>query len=181
MEETMMLERTRPGRRRLRAAASIACLVALASSPVGCAGEKKESPAEVRTSIEGVNRQFMDAFSRGDAARISTLYAEDAQLYPPGNPSVTGRAEVEKLWRGVLALPVKEMRLETAEVQAFGDDATEVGRYTLVGNDGRELDAGTYVVLWKRGAGGWKLHRDIWNSNAPMVTAPPVAPPDSLP
>ena len=178
----MMLERTLPGRRPLRAAAAVACLVALASALAGCTAEKKESAAEVRTAIEAVNRQFMDAFSRGDATRISTLYAEDAQLYPPGNPPVSGRAEIEKLWRGVLALPVKEMRLETAEVQPFGDDATEVGRYTLVSNDSRELDAGKYIVLWKRGAGGWKLHRDIWNSNAPMVSAPPVtAPPDSLP
>lgn len=177
----MTLERTLPGRRPVLAAAATPCLVVLIAGLVGCATEAKESPSEVRTAIEAANRQFMDAFSRGDAARISTLYAEDAQLYPPGYPPVSGRPEIEKLWRGVLALPVKEMRLETAEVQAFGDDATEVGRYTLVANDSRELDAGKYIVLWKRGAGGWKMHRDIWNSNAPIVTAPPVSPPDSLP
>jgi uncharacterized protein (TIGR02246 family) len=181
LEETMMLERTPAARRSLLSAAPIMCFMILTLAFAGCAGEKKESPTEVRTAIDAVNREFMDAFSRGDAARIATIYAEDAQLYPPGNPAVSGRADIEKTWRGVLALPVKEMRLETAEAQAFGDDATEVGRYTLVGNDGRELDAGKYIVLWKRGAGGWKVHRDIWNSNAPLVTAPPVAPPDSLP
>jgi uncharacterized protein (TIGR02246 family) len=177
----MMVERTSSGRRSLLSAASIACLVALTLGLAGCAGQKKESPADVRTAIDAVNRQFMDAFSRGDAARISTFYAEDAQIYPPGMGPVSGRPDIEKTWRGVLALPVKEMRIETAELQPFGDDATEVGRYTLVANDGRELDAGKYIVLWKRGAGGWKIHRDIWNSNAPLVTAPPVAPPDSLP
>lgn len=175
----MTLEPTLPGRRPLLAMAATACLVAL--TWIGCAMERKESPADVRSAIDAVNGQFEDAFSRGDAARIATLYAEDAQIYPPGNPPVSGRVEIEKTWRGVLALPVKEMRLETAEVQAFGDDATEVGRYTLVANDGRELDAGKYIVLWKRGAGGWKIHRNIWNSDAPLVTAPPVAPPDSLP
>lgn len=175
----MMLERTRPARAPGLAAA--ACLLVMVFGPFGCAVEQGESPADVREAIDAGNRQFMDAFSRGDAARISTLYAEDAQLYPPGQGPVSGRAEIEQLWRGVLALPVKEMRLETVEVQAFGEDATEVGRYTLVANDGRELDVGKYIVLWKRGAGGWKLHRDIWNSNAPLVTAPPVAPPDSLP
>jgi len=174
----MTLERTLPGLRLLLAAAAIACL---ALTFLGCATERKESTADVRAAIDQVNGQFEDAFSRGDAARISTLYAEDAQIYPPGNAPVSGRVEIEKIWRGVLALPVKEMRLETAEVQSFADDATEVGRYTLVANDGRELDAGKYIVLWKRGAGGWKIHRDIWNSDAPLVTAPPVAPPDSLP
>ncbi|HET9251796.1 MAG TPA: SgcJ/EcaC family oxidoreductase [Candidatus Eisenbacteria bacterium] len=175
----MTFERTLPCRRPLLASAATACLVAMIL--IGCAPERKESLADVRAAIDAVNGQFEDAFSRGDAARISTLYAEDAQIYPPGNPPVSGRVEIERTWRGVLALPVKEMRLETAEVQAFGDDATEVGRYTLIANDGRELDAGKYIVLWKRGAGGWKIHRDIWNSDAPLVTAPPVAPPDSLP
>jgi uncharacterized protein (TIGR02246 family) len=181
MEEAIMLERTRTGRRPRLAAAAAACLIALVSGSTGCAVEKKETATETRAAVDGANRQFMDAFSRGDAARIATLYAEDAQLYPPGVPAVSGRVEIEKYWRGVLALPVKEMRLETAEVGAFGDDASEVGRYTLVSNDSRELDAGKYVALWKRGAGGWKLHRDIWNSNAPFVSAPPVTPPDSLP
>lgn len=175
----MTLERTLPGRRPFLATAATACLVALIT--ISCATKSKESSADVRAAIDAVNGQFEDAFSRGDAARIATLYAEDAQIYPPGNAPVSGKVEIEKIWRGVLALPVKEMRLETAEVQSFGDDATEVGRYTLVANDGRELDAGKYIVLWKRGAGGWKIHRDIWNSDAPLVTAPPVAPPDSLP
>ena len=183
----MMLERTPAARRSLLAAArrlllaAAPCVLALTLVLAGCAAEKKESATEVRAAIDAANHEFMDAFSRGDAARIATSYAEDAQIYPPALPPVSGRADIEKTWRGVLALPVKEMRLETAEVQAFGDDATEVGRYALVGNDGRELDAGKYIVLWKRGAGGWKIHRDIWNSNAPLVSAPPLAPPDSLP
>jgi uncharacterized protein (TIGR02246 family) len=175
----MTLERTLPGRRPLVAAAAIACLVTLTS--IGCSTERKESVADVRAASPREKASSNWPFTPSIAARIATLYAEDAQIYPPGNAPVSGKAEIEKIWRGVLALPVKEMRLETAEVQAFGDDATEVGRYTLVANDSRELDAGKYIVLWKRGAGGWKIHRDIWNSDAPLVTAPPVAPPDSLP
>jgi ketosteroid isomerase-like protein len=37
--------------------------------------------------------------------------------------------------------------------------------WTLKGKDGAELDHGKYVVIWKKEAGGWKLHRDIWNSS----------------
>jgi uncharacterized protein (TIGR02246 family) len=175
----MFLERVRVSRRLLGSLAIFSSLLLLL--PAGCGVEKKQSPATVRTEIEASNRQFMDAFSRGDAARISTLYAEDGQLLPPGNVPVQGRAAIEQLWRGVLALPVKDFQLQTTEVIAHGEDACEVGKYTLVGNDGRELDSGKYIVIWKHGAGGWKLYRDMWNSNAPVVTAPPVAPPDSTP
>lgn len=174
----MMLERFR-SRRGLRLALSIAAFLVLGLA--GCAPQTHEDAADVRGAVDASNRQFMDAFARGDAARIATLYADDAQLLPPGNMPVQGRSQIEALWRGVLALPVKEMHLTTVEFTVHGEDASEIGRYTLVGNDGRELDAGKYIVLWKKGAGGWKLHRDMWNSNAPVVTAPPSAPPDSTP
>lgn len=174
----MMLERFR-SRRGLRLAVSIAALAVLGL--VGCTTQTHEDAADVRGAVDASNRQFMDAFARGDAARIATLYADDAQLLPPGNMPVQGRKDIESLWRGVLALPVKEMHLTTVEFTVHGGEASEVGRYTLVGNDGRELDAGKYIVLWKKGAGGWKLHRDMWNSNAPVVTSPPSAPPDSTP
>jgi ketosteroid isomerase-like protein len=26
---------------------------------------------------------------------------------------------------------------------------------------------GKYVVVWKRGKGGWQLYRDIWNETPP--------------
>ena len=174
----MMQERFR-SRRGPRLSFSIAALAVLGL--VGCAPQMHEDAADVRGAVDASNRQFMDAFARGDAARIATLYADDAQLLPPGNMPVQGRADIESLWRGVLALPVKEMHLTTVELTVHGEDASEIGRYTLVGNDGRELDAGKYIVLWRKGAGGWKLHRDMWNSNAPVVTAPPSAPPDSTP
>jgi ketosteroid isomerase-like protein len=32
---------------------------------------------------------------------------------------------------------------------------------------GQVIDNGKYVVLWRREAGQWKLHRDIWNSSQP--------------
>jgi len=174
----MMQERFR-SRRGLRLSFSIAALAVFGL--VGCAPQMHEDAADVRGAVDASNRQFMDAFARGDAARIATLYADDAQLLPPGNMPVQGRADIESLWRGVLALPVKEMHLTTVELTVHGEDASEIGRYTLVGNDGRELDAGKYIVLWRKGAGGWKLYRDMWNSNAPVVTAPPSAPPDSTP
>jgi len=147
----------------------------------GCTPQKKEDATNARASVDAANRQFMDAFARGDAAAIATLYAEDGQLLPPGNQPVQGRTAIEKLWRGVLSLPVKGFQLTTVELIAHDDDAAEVGRYAIIGNDGRELDSGKYIVLWKRGAAGWKVYRDMWNSNAPVVSPPPTAPPDSMP
>ncbi|MFN2131069.1 MAG: YybH family protein, partial [Anaerolineae bacterium] len=74
---------------------------------------------------------------------------------------------IQAFWQAVLDAGIKEARLEIREVEAHGDTAIEVGEYTLHGEGGAELDAGKYIVIWKREGGQWKLHRDIFNSSLP--------------
>jgi hypothetical protein len=62
---------------------------------------------------------------------------------------------------------IKAAKLETLELERYGDTAHEVVRYTLSGTGGQTLDQGKYGVIWKKEANQWKLHRDIWNSRAP--------------
>jgi ketosteroid isomerase-like protein len=57
--------------------------------------------------------------------------------------------------------------LETVEFEEMGDTAWEVGKFSLKAKDGRLLDHGQYIVIWKREHGAWKWHRDIWNSSRP--------------
>jgi ketosteroid isomerase-like protein len=41
-----------------------------------------------------------------------------------------------------------------------------MGRYTLYAGD-NDVDKGKYVLIWKREAGQWRIHRDIVNSSRP--------------
>ena len=45
---------------------------------------------------------------------------------------------------------VKQVKLTTLEVEAHGDAAHEVGTYVLMGDGGKQLDSGKYVVVWKK-------------------------------
>ncbi len=67
---------------------------------------------------------------------------------------------------------VRELTLETVDVEYLGDVAYEVGAYTLkIEPEGGQAatDKGKYVVVWKRQADGrWKLQVDIWNTNTPL-------------
>jgi uncharacterized protein (TIGR02246 family) len=153
---------------RFRVAGS--ALACVAASLAGCApAAKTESPAEVRSAIEASNKQFMDAFSRRDAAAIGLLYAEDGQVLPPSAPALDGREAIVTMWQSVLALPIASVQLQTIEVGVGEDSAWETGRYTMTGNDGRTAEAGKYVVIWKHGEAGWKIYRDIWNGNTPAT------------
>ena len=82
-----------------------------------------------------------------------------------GAQSPDVRAAIQKVMQGFIDAGAKELPLTTVEVEAHGDTAWEVGTWTLKGKDGAELDHGKFVVVWKKEAGGWKLHRDIWNSS----------------
>ena len=47
---------------------------------------------------------------------------------------------------------IKQVQLTTLEVEAHGDAAHEVGAY-LMGEGGKQLDSGKYVVVWKKDGG----------------------------
>lgn len=140
----------------------------------GCApAAKQESATEVRSEIEASNKQFMDAFARRDAAAIGLLYAEDGQVLPPGAPPLDGREAIVTMWQSVLALPFASVTLQTNDVGVDEDTAWETGRYTMTGNDGKTAETGKYIVVWKHGEAGWKIYRDIWNSNTPATSPAP--------
>jgi uncharacterized protein (TIGR02246 family) len=156
---------------RLRNALPVLTLVL--ASFAGCApAAKQEGVAEVRSEIEASNKQFMDAFARRDAAAMGLLYAEDGQVLPPGAPLLEGREAIVTMWQSVLALPIASVQLQTIEVGVGEDSAWETGRYTMTTNDGKP-ETGKYVVIWKHGEAGWKIYRDIWNSNTPATSPAP--------
>jgi uncharacterized protein (TIGR02246 family) len=131
------------------------------------AGSVAVSSAEdVRAAVEAANKAFSAALAKGDAAAIAALYTSTAQALPPGGEAAKGRAEIQKAFEGLLASGATNLTLTTQEVEAHGETAHEVGTWTLKGKDGAAVDNGKYVVIWKKEAGQWRLHRDIWNSSA---------------
>lgn len=117
----------------------------------------------VRDSVEAGNREFIEAFLRGDSTTIASLYTEDAQVIAPGSPVASGRAAIAALWQKSIDSGTKDVALETAEVESGGGLAYETGNVRLVAKDGAVTQA-RYVVVWKRVGDRWMLHRDIWNS-----------------
>ncbi len=125
----------------------------------------QSNSTEVRGLIAAANEKFMAVFSRGDTAGLATLYTENGQLMPTNSDFVTGREAIQKFWQASIDRGVKAVKLETIEVDGYGDTAIEVGMYTILGEGGRVFDNGKYIVIWKQEDGEWKLHRDIFNSS----------------
>ena len=115
--------------------------------------------------IVNANKQYSHNLSLGDAAGVANLYTENGQFLLPNSDFVTGRAALQSTLQTLMDSGIKSIQLETLEVEDYGDTATEVGKYILEGDGGTMLDNGKYVVIWKKEAGQWKLHRDIINSS----------------
>lgn len=122
----------------------------------------------VRESIASVNQNFMNAFSRADAAGLAALYTEDAKLLPPGSSMMSGKEAIQSFWQGVMDMGIKEAKLDTVDVESQGNLAYEISRFALSGEQqGGEsiMLTGKYVVVWKNQDGTWNLHVDIWNTD----------------
>lgn len=137
----------------------VVSLVFLAAFPASAAGG-------VRSAIEAANKKWEAAVSRSDGQGVAALYTAHGQLLPAQSDFVSGAQAIGQFWQTVFDSGIKEASLTTVEVEGYGNTAHEVGKYELRGADGKALDHGKYVVIWKREGDAWKLHRDIWTTSA---------------
>ncbi|MFP6625655.1 MAG: DUF4440 domain-containing protein [Deltaproteobacteria bacterium] len=123
---------------------------------------------DVRSAIEGANKKWEATASRGDGPGVAALYTAQGQLFPPLptlGDLISGTQAIGQFWQAVFDSGVQGVSLVTVEVESHGDTAYEVGKFELRGADGKVLDYGKYIVIWKKEGDSWKLHRDIWTTS----------------
>ncbi len=122
-----------------------------------------------KEAILATDAEFVKAYNAKDAAKVASLYSEDAAALPTNDLRVDGRANIQKLWQGGIDFGFTDLTLTTQEVQEAGDWAFAVGVYTAKYPDKNAKlidDVGKFVEIWKKGSDGkWYLYRDIWNDD----------------
>jgi uncharacterized protein (TIGR02246 family) len=119
---------------------------------------------DLRAEIGEVDQAWQKAYNAGDATALTALYASDAKVMAPGAEPASGSAAIQKLFAANMPKGAK-FTLTTADVVGFGDYALTTGSWVANGADGKHLDHGTYMTLYKKVDKGWKLYRDTWNSS----------------
>jgi uncharacterized protein (TIGR02246 family) len=122
--------------------------------------------AQDKATIERLNDKFAQAFNKGDAAAVASMYTQDAVVLPPGAEMAKGRSAIQAFWKKS-AEQIGDLKLTALEVKPLGKDAArEIGTFTLKtkAQPPQEV-AGKYVVVWHKVGRGWKLGTDIWNAN----------------
>ena len=122
--------------------------------------------ADLRAEAEKMDQAWQKAYNAGDAAALTALYTKDAKVMAPGAEAASGTKAIQALFEADVAQKVKNT-LTQEDVVGFGDYALETGKYVATSADGKHVDHGSFMTLLKKVDGGWKIHRDTWNSSMP--------------
>lgn len=117
-----------------------------------------------RKAIEASNEIYSDLANKGDGS-ILTRYTDDACLFPPNAELVCGNTQMLAFFNGGPKVHVK-----FTIQHLYGDGKTSVTEesfYEMTDLDGKKLDDGKVIVIWKNTKSGWKMYRDMFSSNHP--------------
>lgn len=140
----------------------------------GFACQQTADTAAEEQAIRAQVAAFNAAVAAKNDSAVLALYADNAVLMPPNEPSVTGADAIRTFWAQLWPMDASLVITPTAiTVAASGDMATEAGSWVFTA--GPMQDTGKYLVHWHKLNGTWKMVEDMWNSDNP----PPPMPADS--
>src|SRR5260370_37429822 len=93
-------------------------------------------------------------------------------MLPPNADIAWGRPAIQEVWQGIFDAGLTAFPVDSLEVESAGDLAYEMGRYTLYAGDNAVADEGKDLLIWKRGAGQWRVHRVLANGSRPPEGLP---------
>ena len=129
--------------------------------------QSTRNPAE---EIAAAQQRFLQFFASNDLAGLASCYTVDAQMLVANMDVITGRNAIASVFK-FTAVKGHTLDFKTHELDVTDGVAVEVGRYTRRRDDGSTFDRGKYMVVWKRVAGGWLIHRDMFSTSLAKTPA----------
>jgi ketosteroid isomerase-like protein len=150
-------------------------VITLATLLAGCSSAPPTPPdnrAADAKAIRDTEAAWSQAMATKDSDKITAYYAEDASLFVPEMPVVTGKANIASVFKTLV--DDKNFALsfsaDKAVASRSGDLGFTQGGYTMTSTNPRSkkpvTDKGKYVTVYmKQADGGWKAVADIFNTD----------------
>jgi len=136
-------------------------------------GQSKDERA-----IREASRTWQRYLAEQQIDSIVDMHTSDAMLMLANSPVVKGSVGIRSGWSEMAKTPGLDLHWTPQKIEVTSPTtATEFGTYTESYDtpSGKERDAGSYVVLWRKVRGKWRVAVDAPVSNMP---APVAAPPE---
>jgi ketosteroid isomerase-like protein len=133
----------------------------------------KTDTGSVKSSISWVNKSYGEAFAKKDSALLLNCYTADACIMAANSPILSGKTGILSFFKFAYKVGVRNVVFTTQGLFGLTDQyVTEQGNYEMFDANNTSLGKGKYLVLWMKTPDGWKMHRDMFNSDAPPMQAP---------
>lgn len=146
----------------------IACLLCGSSNFHPALAQQSADERKVIDALAQISKQFSAAYMQGDAEKMTSLYTDDAVIFPGNSDLIRGKQAIRKYWTLAPGRTITHHKITAVEIKITGDFAYDYGYYEISGANNGEAwgpNYGKYLIVWKRGSdGAWKMHLDMWNS-----------------
>lgn len=152
-------------------------MTTLVLATISCTSKDKKKEFDKVAATKAIEKEsqiFMEAFNKGDSVTAVNGYSTDAKFMPPNQKAVSGRDQIQTVMAGYIKAGMSNLSLKLIDVWGDENMMTAEEEYTLKDKDGKEIDHGKSLELWKMEDGKWKLFRDIFNSDLPCPPPPPT-------
>ena len=122
---------------------------------------------EAKAAIETAGQTFVIAMNKGDSLALANCYTTDAKMMGPNEKAVIGRPAIQKAFSDWIKGGIPTFTMKTIEVWGNEEMMAAEEEWTFSDKDGKILDSGKSIELFKMEDGKWRLYRDCYNSNIP--------------
>jgi uncharacterized protein (TIGR02246 family) len=102
------------------------------------------------SAVESLRSEYVAAFNSGDAAKLASLYSQDAVYMPVSGERIEEREAIEAHFESDFRRGMSELKVEPQETKQIGDAFYDSGAYSMMAAGPTEQKMpvrGSYVVL----------------------------------
>ena len=143
---------------------ALVCALGLTACEPKSAAPVPDSAAEV-SALATAAQGWEKAYNDKNADALAALYAEDAQILPPGATEVSGRDAIRAYFVNDIEKQWAMIHIKSDSSGVGGDWGWRSGTWSA---ETMPMATGKYIEVWHHTADGWRLQKDIWNMDAEL-------------
>jgi ketosteroid isomerase-like protein/quercetin dioxygenase-like cupin family protein len=153
-----------------RTTKTLALIATLAATAHTTSAQSRDEAA-----VRAASQAWQSYIANQQLDSLVALHLPNAILMMANSPPIMGSNGIRSGWGEMIKLPSLKMGWTPQHIEITSPtSAQEFGTYTdsYMGPNGIEADTGTYVTLWKKVNGKWRVALDAPVSSRPLASTP---------